>query len=284
MALKRSRARGRGPLIVLGAMVALLVWAPSASAALVASRTTIQFGPHAFGTTAPPQTFTITNTGLLPEEIGPGDNTGAYFKFDRSDTPPTMSPLITPPGGSFTVTVTFRPTMLIDPSGPGVKKESVSYFTQGGLTPPVTVTAVGTATAAPGGGGGGGGGAGGAKVINGTAGNDTINGTPGPDVINCGAGNDKVNGGGGNDVINCGAGNDTVSGGAGNDKLSGGSGSDRLNGDAGRDRLSGGSGNDRLSGGAGRDRLSGGRGKDRLIGGAGRDRLAGGPGRDVEVQ
>ena len=48
------------------------------------------------------------------------------------------------------------------------------------------------------------------NIINGTAGNDTLNGTPGVDSINAGAGDDRINGKGGNDTINAGPGTDTV--------------------------------------------------------------------------
>lgn len=71
----------------------------------------------------------------------------------------------------------------------------------------------------------------GAAIIEGFAGNDTINTLntfSGNDIINSGDGDDTINSGIGNDTVNTGAGNDTVSGGVG-DNLNGGVGIDALN-------------------------------------------------------
>ena len=108
-------------------------------------------------------------------------------------------------------------------------------------------------------------------TINGTAGNNNLNGGSGNDVINGGAGNDDINGGSGNDVLDGGTGNDELSGGSGNDVLLGGAGSDELEGGSGNDDLDGGSGNDELEGGSGNDTLDGGSGSDELEGGSGND-------------
>ena len=110
-------------------------------------------------------------------------------------------------------------------------------------------------------------------VIDGTAGNDLINGayvepiTSGSDRVDNG---DGLSGAGFNDdVINAGAGNDTVLAGLGNDSVSGGAGSDSLSGQAGNDTLLGQAGADTLIGGAGDDSLEGGAGNDVLYGDAG---------------
>jgi Ca2+-binding RTX toxin-like protein len=56
-------------------------------------------------------------------------------------------------------------------------------------------------------------------LIDGLAGNDTLNGNSGNDTISGGAGNDTLRGNGGNDILNGGVGNDTLIGGAGDDTL-----------------------------------------------------------------
>ncbi|NET56420.1 MAG: calcium-binding protein [Symploca sp. SIO2E6] len=108
-------------------------------------------------------------------------------------------------------------------------------------------------------------------IINGTAGDDILEGTPG---IN------KILGFGGNDVLRGNEGHDFLFGGVGNDTLSGGLGHDFLLGDTGNDRLYGDDGSDKLYGGAGNDLLGGGNGSDILVGGAGNDNLFGGTGAD----
>ena len=62
--------------------------------------------------------------------------------------------------------------------------------------------------------------------VNGTSGNDTLNGGSGADDIDGGNGNDTINGGGGADTVDAGAGNDTIDGGAGADLVSGKTGND----------------------------------------------------------
>lgn len=66
-------------------------------------------------------------------------------------------------------------------------------------------------------------------------------------------GNDTINGFSTNDMIFGKAGNDTINAGAGDDKLYGGAGNDTLNGDAGNDILEGGLGDDYMNGGVGDD-------------------------------
>ncbi|MDG3041118.1 Hint domain-containing protein [Roseicyclus marinus] len=110
-------------------------------------------------------------------------------------------------------------------------------------------------------------------VVDGTGGNDLINGsyvepiTSGSDRVDNG---DGLTGAGFNDdVIDAGAGNDTVFAGLGNDSVLGGTGADSLSGQAGNDTLSGGGGADTLIGGTGDDSLEGGAGNDVLYGDAG---------------
>ena len=83
-----------------------------------------------------------------------------------------------------------------------------------------------------------------ARVIQGTAGADTLTGT---------ASADGITGLGGNDTINAGSGDDLVYGGDGQDTLNGQAGADELWGEAGDDRLDGGADADRLYGGPGND-------------------------------
>ncbi len=69
-------------------------------------------------------------------------------------------------------------------------------------------------------------------IINGTAGNDILNGVIDffidlPDTLNGLAGNDILNGLGTNDTLNGGDGNDILNGGGGNDVLNGGAGKRR---------------------------------------------------------
>jgi len=121
------------------------------------------------------------------------------------------------------------------------------------------------------------------NVIMGTSGDDigTIDGTAGDDVINGFAGNDIINGNGGNDCILGGLGNDILDGGDGDDYVIGGVGIDNLDGWTGNDSIFGGYGADSLIGGAGSDTLEGGLGNDYLFGYLGNDILNGGEGVDL---
>lgn len=74
-----------------------------------------------------------------------------------------------------------------------------------------------------------------------------------------------------NDVLEGTSGDDEINGLAGNDTLAGFEGIDTLNGDAGNDRLFGGADNDILNGGDNNDQLWGGTGSDAMDGGAGID-------------
>ncbi|NES20943.1 MAG: hypothetical protein F6K41_18925 [Symploca sp. SIO3E6] len=118
-------------------------------------------------------------------------------------------------------------------------------------------------------------------IINGTAGDDILEGTPGIDKIVGFAGNDILLGNEGHDFLFGNGGDDTLYGGEGHDFLLGGIGEDSLYGDDGSDNLDGGKGNDRLYGGAGSDILVGGDGNDALFGGTGADYFDGGEGIDT---
>ncbi|MFD0978451.1 calcium-binding protein [Tropicimonas aquimaris] len=99
-------------------------------------------------------------------------------------------------------------------------------------------------------------------------------------------GNDHMNGSVGDDNLNGRGGADFLNGGLGDDKLIGGGGSDRLNGHIGDDTLIGGNGNDYLDGRDGTDVASGGKGNDTFLfdfngdnvwtGGGGADRFQAG--------
>ena len=104
-------------------------------------------------------------------------------------------------------------------------------------------------------------------IINGTDGDDELQGWDSNDIINGGLGNDRLYGGYGNDILNGGDGNDFLSGDNGNDYLDGGNGDDYIDGGDGNDILIGGNGNDTLIGNTGYDILDGGTGNDILNGG-----------------
>lgn len=110
------------------------------------------------------------------------------------------------------------------------------------------------------------------NIIQGTSGNDNLNG---------GSGRDLIFGHGGNDNISGGSSDDCLVGGPGNDLIIGGSGDDVLIGEEDNDNLKGDSGNDNLFGGSGIDALNGGSGSDNLLGGDGNDNLRGDSGSDV---
>jgi len=106
-----------------------------------------------------------------------------------------------------------------------------------------------------------------AVTLNGTAGDDRVQGGVGPEVIDALAGNDIVQGGAGRDVIQGGLGDDTLYGDSGNDSLSDYAGNNSLLGGAGDDALNGAG---YLSGGEGDDALTG---SGVIDGGIGNDQL-----------
>ncbi|MCS6958434.1 MAG: hypothetical protein RMK91_00070 [Pseudanabaenaceae cyanobacterium SKYGB_i_bin29] len=119
--------------------------------------------------------------------------------------------------------------------------------------------------------------------ILGLAGNDFIRGLGGSDMVDGGEGDDTVNGNEGNDFVQGGRGNDFVYGGQGEDVVVGGEGSDNVNGNKGDDIVFGGVGNDTVRGGQDNDTVLGGDGNDVLYGDIGTDELIGGSGIDVFV-
>lgn len=122
-------------------------------------------------------------------------------------------------------------------------------------------------------------------VINGTPGNNTLNGGCGDEIFYGLAGNDRINagdgdnnlfGGDGRDILNAGAGNDILNGGNGNDLLNAGEGNNKLYGGAGDDQLNAGAGNDVLYGGDGKDTINAAEGVNTIFAGAGDDIINGG--------
>ena len=112
-------------------------------------------------------------------------------------------------------------------------------------------------------------------------GHDCIIGGPGEEDIDGGSGNDIIDGGTENDDIDAGSGDDFVEAGDGDDKIDSGSGEDEIYGQGGNDKISGGSGNDTLYGQEGDDNIKGGSGNDYLNGGADTDTLNGNSGTDT---
>jgi Ca2+-binding RTX toxin-like protein len=118
--------------------------------------------------------------------------------------------------------------------------------------------------------------------------NDTINGTAGNDYLDGGDGNDRIFGQAGDDVLLGGTGNDTIYGGPGADYIDGGLGADVLyadndaySSDASPNILKGGGGADTLYGGRGNDTLDGGEGDDTIVAqDGGNDLIYGGGGAD----
>ena len=94
-----------------------------------------------------------------------------------------------------------------------------------------------------------------AAIIDGTAGDDTLNGTSKSDFIFAHGGNDIIYGRSGHDELWSGFGSDRAEGHAGHDTLHGEGGNDTLNGGNGDDELRGADGVDVLNGGGNDDRL-----------------------------
>lgn len=126
-------------------------------------------------------------------------------------------------------------------------------------------------------------------IVEGTAGDDTIDtnytGDPEGDRVDNsdaldGSDDDLILGFGGNDDINAGAGDDTVSGGSGADTIESGAGADVVSGGAGDDIITNASGEDLIDGGTGDDTITGSSDNETLFGGSGDDRVLGGGGDD----
>ena len=115
---------------------------------------------------------------------------------------------------------------------------------------------------------------------NGFAGDDHIDGGEGRDVLHGGTGADTVLGSVGDDLLHGEEGDDLLAGGDDEDTLYGHFGEDTLIGGEGNDIAHGGQDNDFLSGESGADALHGNAGDDTLMGGTGEDSLFGGTGND----
>jgi len=114
----------------------------------------------------------------------------------------------------------------------------------------------------------------------------TINGTPGDDILNGTADFDQINGLGGNDTINGGDGIDEIDGGDGNDTINGGNGTDFIDGGNGDDVIHGGAGDDfseEIRDGAGNDTVYGEADWDSFYGSAGNDFYDGGTGGTAQL-
>jgi len=119
------------------------------------------------------------------------------------------------------------------------------------------------------------------EVIEGTDGDDSLEGSVKGEEINGLKGKDTIIGNGGNDLLDGGDNSDRLEGNNGSDTLLGGNGDDALFGQLGNDSLQGGNGNDALVGGNSNDTLVGGIGNDTLLGNTGNDSLEGGSGNDL---
>ena len=118
------------------------------------------------------------------------------------------------------------------------------------------------------------------ELILGNGGNDRIDGEGGHDCIITLEGNDRIRGGSGNDIIVAGDGNNRVRGGSGEDVIISGAGNDRINAGTGDDVVTSGPGNDRVEGSSGDDFLASDEGNDRVRGGSGNDTIFAGTGND----
>ena len=121
------------------------------------------------------------------------------------------------------------------------------------------------------------------NIIQGTNGNDNINGSSAKDLIFGYGGDDKISGASNNDCLIGGLGNDRLMGDSGEDVLIGGEDNDILKGDSGKDKIFGGLGDDELNGESGNDNLLGGNGNDNLKGGSGSDMIDGENGVDDAI-
>jgi len=121
---------------------------------------------------------------------------------------------------------------------------------------------------------------GGNDEIDAGGGHDCIIGDEGEEDIDGGSGNDIIDGGTENDDIDGGSGKDYIDSGEGDDKVDAGSGEDEIYGQGGNDKIEGGSDNDYVEGGLGNDKIRGGSGNDRLYGQDGDDNIGGASGND----
>lgn len=118
-------------------------------------------------------------------------------------------------------------------------------------------------------------------TIEGTAGNNSLNGTAAAEFIKGLDGNDVINGNGGEDLLEGNAGNDIVTGASSREFIHGGKNNDILYGNGGEDILVGGSGNDLIYSGSGADRIEAGLGNDTIYANGGADVINSGAGNDT---
>lgn len=109
----------------------------------------------------------------------------------------------------------------------------------------------------------------------------SVGGSPDDDIINGTSGNDTLDGGVGNDQIYGHDGNDTLEGGTGDDLVYGGDGTNTIYGEDGNDTLDGGNHVDTIYGGNGNDVIYGRDGNDNLYAGSGGNIVYGGYGDDT---
>lgn len=100
---------------------------------LAVTPTTINFNNVVVGTTATPQTVTLTNSGTTPVVVSSITFTGTNGLTASPTAPVTIAP-----GGTSTVTITFTPTAAGAATG-------TLTITSNGTATPVTVTVTGTA-------------------------------------------------------------------------------------------------------------------------------------------
>ena len=118
-------------------------------------------------------------------------------------------------------------------------------------------------------------------IIQGLNGNDTIIGNDGDDSLYGGAGNDSIRGNLGDNILYGQNGDDSLYGNYGNDTVNGGNGNDHIHGLHGNDLVIGGEGNDSLFGNAGDDTLKSSGGRNFYFAGTGDDLLLGGRDKDT---
>jgi Ca2+-binding RTX toxin-like protein len=124
---------------------------------------------------------------------------------------------------------------------------------------------------------------GGKDLVYGMSGNENIDGGTEDDQLYGNQGNDLIRGGDGNDSIFGGKDQDSLEGNSGSDLLLGNNSNDYLNGGTENDTIYGGKDHDLIWGDRGADQLYGDLGNDTLIGGNDRDTLTGGDGNDLFV-
>ncbi|MCE3288014.1 MAG: hypothetical protein K0R83_26, partial [Caulobacter sp.] len=231
--------------------------------------TTLNFTTASGAAVANDDTGSVAENGTIAAGSVTGNDTGFTAVTAVNSVGGNVGVQITLPSGA-RLTLNADGTYSYDPNGafrslagPGSgasntsTTDSFTYTVNGGDTATVTITVNGVDSTG--------------DILQGTAGEDLIDGGTGNDVLNGGDGDDELSGGGGGDTLNGQGDDDVLNGGDGADKLYGLTGADELNGGAGNDWMFGGDAVDTLSGGAGNDMLDGGFGADIMSGGEGND-------------